>query len=283
MIVDAHTHSWARWPYPPAAPEAGWRGRYPNLIHEMDAAGVAAAVVVSAALAGNPRNNSYVAAAVAACPGRLHQFADVDSRWSPRYHRAGAAGRLASLADRLRPAGISHYLAAENDGWLRSAEGRAFLAAAGRRGLPVSLAAAPCWFADVRDAAGSVPRTAVLLNHLALVALHPDGMRTGLDIVRQGASRANLVVKVSGYYYGNERPWDYPFRDRLEIVRAFYETWGPDRMVWASDYPASAPHITYRQSLELLREHAGFIDPADLPLVLGGTMRALLDGTWSPE
>ncbi len=49
-------------------------------------------------------------------------------------------------------------------------------------------------------------------------------------------------------------------------------------MVWGSDYPACTPHISYRQSLEVLREHAGFIAPADLPLVLGGTMSALLRG-----
>jgi predicted TIM-barrel fold metal-dependent hydrolase len=118
----------------------------------------------------------------------------------------------------------------------------------------------------------------VLLNHLALAMLHPESTSAGLDVVRQGARQHNLIVKVSGYYYGNDRPWDYPFTDRLAIVRAFYETWGPHRMVWASDFPASAPHITYRQSLEVLREHAGFIDRADLPLILGGTMRTILDG-----
>lgn len=267
MIVDAHTHSWPS------------RGRYRDLLGEMDAAGVDAAVVVSAALADNRDNNEYVAAATAACPGRLYQFADTDSRWSSTYHQAGAADRLAELCDRLSPAGVSHYLAAGNDGWLRSEEGRAFFGAAGRRGLVVSLAATPGWFADIREVAASVPATPVLLNHLALVMLHPDGVAAGLDVVRQGAGRHNLIVKVSGYYYGSDRPGSYPFADRLEIVRAFYETWGPDRMVWASDYPASAPHITYRQSLEAVREYADFIDPGDLPLVLGGTMRAILDDT----
>lgn len=268
MVLDAHTHSWPS------------RGCYQDLLHEMDAAGVDAAVVVSAALPGHLDNNEYVAGAVAACPGRLYQFVDVDSRWSESYHRAGAAGRLAGLCDRLSPAGVSHYLAAGDDGWLLSDGGRAFFAAAARRGLIVNLAAAPSWFAGIREVAASVPATPVLLNHLALVMLHPDGLAAGLDVVRRGAGQPNLIVKVSGYYYGNLQPWQYPFADRLEIVRAFYETWGPRRMVWASDYPASAPHITYRQSLDVLREHAAFIDPADLPLVLGGTLRALLDGGW---
>jgi L-fuconolactonase len=246
----------------------------------MDGAGVGAAVVVSAALPGDPGNNDYVARAVAACPGRLYQFVDVDSRWSEHYHQPGAAARLAEVCDRLSPAGVSHYLKARDDGWLRSPGGRDFFAAASRRRLAVGLAASPDWFAGIRSAAATVPETPVLLSHLGLVMLHPDGLAAGLGIVRQGAGQPNLIVKVSGYYYGHDRPWDYPFRDRLTIVRAFYETWGPHRMAWASDFPASAPHLTYRQGLEVVREHAGFIAPADLPLVLGGTMGAVLNGTW---
>jgi L-fuconolactonase len=253
----------------------------------MDTVGVDAAVVVSACVADDPDNNEYVAGAVASCPGRLYQLVDVDSRWSFTYHRPGAAGRLALTCERLTPAGVSHYLATANDGWLLSAEGRAFFAAASRRGLIVSLAATPSWHADILKVAALFPATPVLLNHLALVMLHPDGVAAALDIVRQGAGPGhdNLIVKVSGYYYGtgtgtgsgSGSPSGYPFADRLEIVRAFYETWGPHRMVWASDYPASAPHITYRQSLEVIREHATFIASPDLPLILGGTMQSLLE------
>jgi L-fuconolactonase len=287
VIVDAHTHAWDRWPYPPTGPEAASRGRYQNLIGELDAAGVGAAVLVSAnvdgpAGEGNAGNNEYAAAAAAACPGRLYQFADVDSRWSETYHRAGAAARLAAACDQYGPAGVSHYLAADNDGWLRSADGRSFLAAAGVREIAVSLAAPPAWFDDVCLAAASVPATPVLLNHLALVMLHPGGRPAGLDMIRRGAGQPNLIVKVSGYYYGAARPWDFPFPAQLEIVRAFYETWGPARMAWASDYPACSPHISYRQSLEVIREHADFIAPADLGLVLGGTMAAILDRSWHP-
>ena len=203
MIVDAHTHAWARWPYPPAGPEAASRGRYQNLLGELDAAGVGAAVLVSANLdgpagEGNCGNNEYVAEAVAACPGRLYQFADVDSRWSGTYHRPGAAARLADACDRHAPAGVSHYLGPDNDGWLRSADGRDFLAAADRRKIAVSLAAPPAWFDDIRRAAASVPATPIMLNHLALVMLRPGRGPAVLDMIRRGAGQPNLIVKVSG-------------------------------------------------------------------------------------
>ena len=86
----------------------------------------------------------------------------------------------------------------------------------------------------------------------------------------------NLLVKVSGYYYGSDRPWDYPYTERLRIVRAFHETWGPRRMVWASDHPSLLAHLSYRQSLEVLREHAGFLTADDLALILGENLAALL-------
>ncbi len=282
MIVDAHTHAWARWPYPPAVPEAASRGCYQNLIGEMDAAGVAAAAVVSANLDGpasdgNADNNDYAAAAAAACPGRLSQFADVDSRWSDSYHRAGAAARLADACDRLAPGRSVALPRGRERRMAPLGRGPGFLAAADRRAIAVSLAAPPAWFADICLAAASVPATPIMLNHLALVMLHPDGRAAALDMIRRGAGHPNLIVKVSGYYYGTGRPWDFPFAAHLEIVRAFYETWGPGRMAWASDYPACTPHISYRQSLEVIREHAEFIDPADLALVLGGTMAAVID------
>jgi L-fuconolactonase len=278
VIVDAHVHAWARWPYG-SAPDATTRGGIDLLVHEMTAAGVDSAVVVSAGITDNGDNNDYVARAVATHPERLHQFVDFDSRWSETYHRPGSERRLAELCDKYRPLGVSHYLAPDNDGWLGSDDARETFATADRRGLIVGLAARTSWFDDVCAIARTVPSTPILLNHLALVMQDPHPLDAAHDVVRRGAGQPNLVVKVSGYYYGSDRPWDYPYPDRLEIVRAFYETWGPRRMVWASDYPASAAHLTYRQSLEVVREHAVFIDPADLALVLGATMAALARGT----
>src|SRR5690606_30767143 len=101
MIVDSHTHAWARWPYKPAVPDEATKGAVEHLIHEMDQNGVAEAVIVSARIEKNPQNNEYGAAAVRRYPTRLHQFADVDCIWSPEYHTPGASERLRQAADTL--------------------------------------------------------------------------------------------------------------------------------------------------------------------------------------
>jgi L-fuconolactonase len=275
-VVDGHTHVWASWPYRPGVPDPQSRGSAENLLHEMDAAGVDHAVVVSAEIEGAAGNNDHGAAVVAQHPGRLSQLVDLDSHFGPDYHRRGAADRLRAVVDRYAPGGVSHYLAAEDDGWLSSAEGDRFLAAAEEAGVVVNLAARPVWGPAIRGAARRHPGVTILLNHLGTVMLHPGGLEEGLRLVVDDEDLPNLVVKVSGWAYGTDRPWDYPYADRLAVVRRFHEAWGPDRLAWGSDWPSLLPHHSYRQGRELLAEHATFLTRADLDKVMGGTLARVL-------
>lgn len=265
MIVDAHVHAWPRRP----------GGSAQDLLREMGTNGVTTAVVVSACVGGDVDNNEYGQQAVAAASDRLHQLVDLDSRWSPTYHTPGAADRLGELCDRLAPVGVSHYLARHNDGWLLSPEAAIVFAEIARRGLFLSLAAPGAWFDDVVAVAAAAPVLPIMLNHLALTMLDPSPLECAQRMVRIGAPATNVIVKASGYYYGDV-PGEYPYCDGLSLLQVFYESWGPSRVVWASDYPAASPYMTYRQSLDILREHAAFVAPTDLPQILGGTMATLL-------
>lgn len=276
VVIDAHTHVWPRWPYRPSVPDENTRGRFENLLYVMDGAGVDLALLVTARIENADDNNDYGAEALRAHPSRFVQIADIDSRFGPDYHRPGAADRLRKLIDTLNPAGISHYLKPDNDGWLLSEEGRAFFGVAEQARLIVSLAAPPAWYDDLREVARRFPGLVLIVNHLAVVMLHPEGIDAGLRLVLDREDVPNLLVKVSGYYYGHDRPWDYPYRDRMPIVRAFAETWGTGRMVWASDWPSLLPHHSYRQAVELLPDHADFLSAADLAAIRGGTMERLL-------
>ncbi|MCU1411700.1 MAG: hypothetical protein JWR04_2407 [Rhodoglobus sp.] len=275
MILDAHTHVWPHWPYRPDVPDSGTRGRAENLLLEMDRAGVDAALVVNARIDNAADNNEYGAEVAAEHPGRLLQVADIDSRFGPDYHRPGAADRLRATIERFRPVGVSHYLEPVNDGWLLSDEGLAFWAVAEEARLVVTLAAPPIWYDDLREVARRFPGVVLIANHLAVVTLHPDGVDAALKLVLDHDDVPNLLVKVSGYYYGHDRPWDYPYLDRLPIVRAFYESWGPARMVWASDWPSLLPHHSYVQALRVL-DHADFLSADDLAAIRGGNLESIL-------
>jgi predicted TIM-barrel fold metal-dependent hydrolase len=283
MIIDSHAHAWSTWPYEPAVPDAASRGRVEQLLWEMDRNGVDRAVLVAARIDHNPDNNDYVAAAVAAHPDRLIQFADVDCKWTADYHRPGAAERLHRAAERYRLTGFTHYLDSVNDGWLVSDEGMAFFAAAAARGLVASIAGSPVWQADLRTVARAFPALTVLCHHLAGIPSYAGDKQAGLDMVLASAEVPNIHIKASGFYYGAAAPWDYPAYPSVGWFETLYRAFGARRLCWGSDFPVAPMRAcTYRQSLEILRTHCAFVSPDDLDWILGRSLEAILAGRGEP-
>jgi L-fuconolactonase len=274
VIVDSHSHAWNHWPYEPPVPDAPTRGSAEQLVFELDNHEVDLALVVAAGIEHNENNNAYVADAVQRFPGRLLHIADVDCTWSRDYHTPGAADRLREAIRVYDPVGFTHYVRRENDGWMVSDEGMEFFGVAAEHGLIASLAASPAWQDDIRTIAREFPGMPILCHHLAGIRGAGAG---GLQQVLASADCPNIYVKVSGFYYGAERPWDFPFPEAIEVVRELYRNLGPHRLVWASDFPASRRWVSYTQSVEMVRTHCSFIDPEHLPAIFGGNMQAILE------
>jgi predicted TIM-barrel fold metal-dependent hydrolase len=274
-IFDAHCHAWSRWPYPPAVPDADSRGTIDQLVYEMDTNGVSEALLVCAAIDNNADNTEYVAASIRRHPGRFQVVADLDCTWSSTYHLPGSADRLRALDDRYELVGFTHYVQERNDGWLLSDEAEALFAAAGERHLLVSLAAGPAWQADLRQIARRHLDVPVLCHHLGDIGA---GDATGLSEVVASAAVPNIFVKASGFHYVSGRDWDHPWPDALSTLSRIFDAYGPSRLCWGSDFPASKRYCTYRQSLEAVRTHCQFLTSEDLRLVLGETLRVVLAG-----
>ena len=275
MIVDAHCHAWARWPYQPPVPDPDSRGSAAQLLWEMEQNGVARAVVICAGLGGNPGNNDYVAEAARASGGRLVAFADVDSRWWDHHHAPGAPARFRAELDRLRPVGITHYVDETADpGWFLGDEGDACLALLEERGVILSLACGPLQVPAVAQAAARHPRLTILLHHMGRPRA---GDAAALQAVLSGAAQSNIHVKISGFAYGVEDGWAFPYAAMQDVARALRDAYGADRLCWGSDYPVVRKFMTYRQSLEVVRSLCPFLDPGERAAILGGTMARLLD------
>jgi len=276
-ILDSHCHAWQRWPYLPAVPDEDTRGSVELLLHEFDVHGVEQALVVCAAIENNADNIEYVAAARELHPGRIRLVADLDCTWSTTYHAPGSAGRLRALDDRYRLTGFAHYLAEENDGWLRTDEADALFAAAAERHLIVSLGASTAWQADLRKLAGRHPSVPVLCQSLGGVQAAEGVDSPGLAEVLASAAVPSIAIKVAGFHYASARGWDYPWTDAVAVLERIAAAYGAGRLCFGSDFPASTRFTTFRQSLEVVREHCPFFTADDLRLVLGGTLRGLLD------
>ena len=275
-ILDCHCHAWRRWPYAPPVPDEDRRATVEQLLYEMDQHGVAQATVVCAAIENNPDNLDYVAVARERHPDRLHMVAELDCSWSDTYHVPGSADRLRDLTERYALVGFAHYAAERNDGWLRSDDADALFTLAAERRLIVSLGAFPEWQRDLREIARRHPSVPVLCQALGLVRAAEGVDSAGMAEVLESARVSNIYIKVCGLHYCASRGWDYPWPEVVALLARIFDAYGPRRLCWGSDFPASTRFCTFRQSLEVVRTHCPFFTPADLGLVLGGTLRSML-------
>ncbi|PZF85328.1 amidohydrolase family protein [Jiangella anatolica] len=287
MIADSHCHAWRRWPYDARVPDPDHRGSVDALLYELDANGVDRAAVVCARIGAdvgpdfaNDDNNDYVATAVRRHPDRLTLVADVDGSWRPEHHRPGAAGRLRDAAGRYGLTAFTHYVRDENDGWFRTDDGREFFATAADLGLVASLSLSPAWFADLRTVAAANPTLPLLLHHQGMVRLDAPRFDAELADLLGLAELPNVYVKVSGFHYVSSPPWDVPYTEaRTRLLRPIATAFGAGRLAWGSDFPAARPHVTYAQSLAVVRDHTPWWSAGERALVLGGTLDRLLGGS----
>jgi L-fuconolactonase len=277
-LLDCHCHAWRIWPYAPLVPDERTRGTVEQLLYEMDAHGVEQAVLVCARIENNPDNIEYATFAHERHPDRLHVLADIDCTWSATYHTGGSAGRLRTLADRYDLAGFTHYTRVDNDGWLRSEDAEELFGVASERRMLVSLGASPAWHADLRALARRHPDVPILCHTLGGIRSGQELDPASLNEVLESAEVPNIHLKAAGLHYCSPRGWDYPWPDVLAVLEQLVAAYGAERLCWGSDFPAGTRFCTYRQSLEAIRTHAGFLDARELGLVLGGNLQRLLNG-----
>jgi L-fuconolactonase len=278
VIVDAHCHAWRYWPYEPPVPDPTSRPLVEQLLHEMRVCGVDAAVLVAARIEHNPDNNDYAAECVQRYPDRLFQFADVDCMWMPAYHTPGAADRLAAAVTAYNLRGFTHYVDASDDGsWFFSDDGQAFLRTAADLNQIISIHLPNHLQPVLRRLAAQFPATPFLCHHMGYPVTLDGPSGPALAAIVASAAQPNIHIKLSGFHYAAPVGWEYPHAASGFIVRALYESFGPQRLHWGSDYPVVRTALTYRQALEVVRTHCADIIPAaDMQDILGDSLYALL-------
>jgi len=260
MIVDAHVHIWKkdlRFPDPSATFMSPTSDIPLELLRlYMDEHGVGRAVLVQPMYPGE--DNSLVADAARAEPDRYAAVCVVDPR------QPGAAERLEFWVKeqgckglRLRPAFAAETSAFEQDPiWER----------ARKLGIVVSILARMEHVPAIARRAAKFPELRLIVDHLA----HPDpsagvGSPAFRDFLAL-AERPNVFVKPTGFHNFSKRP--YPYEDCDEIFRAVLDRFGPDRMIWGSDFPHVLLKAGYGPALHHFERRYPYLSPADRDLIL---------------
>jgi L-fuconolactonase len=180
---------------------------------------------------------------------------------------ADQLAELRSLPGGSALCGIRHPLLAEPDpGWLDRVEVRRGLGALG--GLCFDLAPTARQLPQAVAAARALPDTRFVLDHLGIppVGENDDGEWT--RSIRQLGALDNVTCKLSGAL---TEP------DTLDLLRPYVEialsSFGPDRLMFGSDWPVSTLTATYDEISGMYRKLIADLSPTEQSAILEDTAR----------
>ena len=96
-----------------------------------------------------------------------------------------------------------------------------------------------------------------------------------LELLGRLAERPNTYIHFSGQYAFSHDPYPYP--DMHPVADFIYNTFGPNRMLWASDFPWIAEQPGYAQQLALVDHLLPNLTQAERQQITGGTAASLFD------
>lgn len=254
VIVDTHCHASTSW-YEPAE----------SLLFHMDRNRVAHAVLIQ--IMGQ-YNNDYQFQCVRRYPDRFVSLVLVDSE------RPDAADELERRVTQ-GARGVRFHAHTRSPGddplaiWRKAAD----------LGLPISCGGTSEAFAsdEFAQLVEQIPDTHIILEHLGSVN-HPDGEPAPYPLRRKVFALArfpNVYIKIHGLGEFCERampvtepiPFELPVPPILEMA---YEAFGPQRMMWGSDYPPVSRREGYRNALQLTQDQIRTKSDQDRQLIFGG-------------
>lgn len=119
--------------------------------------------------------------------------------------------------------------------------------------------------------AGEHPDTTVVIDHFARVGVSGKIPKPDVDSLCNLARHRKAHVKISAYYaLGKKTP---PYDDLVPMIRRVYDSYGPNRLMWASDcpYQLGGNMNTYGASVDLIKKRIDFLNDDDRQWLLRKT------------
>ena len=111
------------------------------------------------------------------------------------------------------------------------------------------------------------PALTVVIDHMAdCPADRPDELKKLLALARY----PHVFVKVSHTWSVSKLPYPYP--DAQEQVKRLYDAFGPQRLMWGTDWPMVEAHCGYAKALAMVRDKMKFLNDEDKSWMLSRTV-----------
>jgi L-fuconolactonase len=273
-ILDTHVHvvsdDTARYPRQinASAIRRWWDGAACDtaaLLRAMDAHGVAAALAVQA-VGVYGYDNAYVLDEVASGSRRVAAVAAVD------VDAEGAAGEITRLSARAGVAGVRLFAVAPGSSWVHSAKADEAFDAASRSALPVVLTVFEQQLPPLAPSLARYPTLPIVLDHCAFPTLDGARIHRGSPLLKL-VTVPNVTVKVSSHVLLEVASPGAP----SELIDDLLSEFGPDRVMWGSDWPQTALP-DYGAHLQLAQRAMGHLEQDVRHRIMGRNAAEWLGG-----
>ena len=139
-----------------------------------------------------------------------------------------------------------------------------------KHGVPFDLLLYVKHLRHVPALARALPDLPMVIDHLSKPGIKEHRLDDWLEGFREAASYPNVFCKLSGMV--TEADWTrWTVEDLRPYVRTALECFGPDRLMFGSDWPVCELAATYGQVRRALVEALGPISDSERSAIFGGT------------
>jgi len=138
------------------------------------------------------------------------------------------------------------------------------------RGVPFDLLIRPEHLHHVPTLARVCPDLWMVIDHLAKPPIRSGRLDEWLGLLREAARCPNVLCKLSGMVTeADHRAWTVA--DLRPFVAAALDLFGPDRLMFGSDWPVCLLAATYGQVHQAVEQLVGQLSPTETAAILGNT------------
>jgi L-fuconolactonase len=265
QIIDPHVHVWKHDPRFPFAKEARppERDATPEMLLDlMKASGVSKTVLIQ--VIHYRYDNAYTLDVLKRFPQYFQAVCRVDPL------DPAAPDHLSRLTEqgfrgvRLSPAGNA------SGDWIRGPLMPPLWKRCAELKVPMTVLAPVSRMPDVGELIDRYPDLTVVIDHMADC---PVGQPSELEKLIALKRHPRLFVKVSHTWSLSKQP--YPWLDSQELVKRLHGTFGPQRLMWATDWPIveQTAGATYAKALTVVRDEMKFLNAEDKRWIFNRTVQ----------
>jgi predicted TIM-barrel fold metal-dependent hydrolase len=261
-IVDAQIHVWIndpRYPWAPGTTKPPTENRTPEMALElMKANGVQRTVI--AQYIGYKWDNRYCLDSIRKNAQYFRGVCRVDPT------DAAAPDQLTRLTEEgFHGVRISPAADAGGD-WINGPLMTPLWKRAQSLKIPMQIYAPITRMPDLVHLIEQCPELTVVIDHMADCPIdHPQELEKLIALARY----PRVFVKISHSWSISRQP--YPWLDAQEYVKRLHAVFGPQRLMWASDWPVDLGWTTYDKTLSVVRDEMKFLNAEDKAWILGKT------------